>query len=95
MVFLLLFNKDWWEQAAHFEEWVLKNGVDAVKYNSEGKALNVDLVSGATMLVDDMGYTLRRASGQGTPLALTSPGQVLGRREGLDEVRQPCIISPN
>ena len=47
-------NKDWWEQAAYYEDWVLKNGIDAVKYDPEGKALNVDLVSGATMLVDDM-----------------------------------------
>ncbi len=47
-------KKDWWEQAAYFEDWVLKNGVDSVKYDSQGKALNVDLISGATMLVDDM-----------------------------------------
>ncbi len=47
-------NKEWWEQAAYYEDWVLKNGIDAVKYDAEGKALNVDLVSGATMLIDDM-----------------------------------------
>ena len=47
-------NKDWWEQAAYFEDWVLKNGIGAVKYDSQGKALNADLISGATMLIDDM-----------------------------------------
>ena len=47
-------NKDWWEQAAYFEDWILKNGVNSVKYDSQGKALNVDLISGATMLIDDM-----------------------------------------
>lgn len=47
-------NKDWWEQAAYFEDWVLKNGINSVKYDSHGKALNADLISGATMLIDDM-----------------------------------------
>ena len=48
-------NKDWWEQVAYYEDWVLKNGVDAVKYGREarqghkdGHAENVDLISGAT-----------------------------------------------
>lgn len=54
-------NKDWWEQAAYYEDWVLKNGIDSVKYDAEGKALNVDLVSGATMLVDDMTMAVRDA----------------------------------
>ena len=54
-------NKDWWEQAAYYEDWVLKNGIDAVKYDAEGKAVNVDLVSGATMLVDDMTMAVRDA----------------------------------
>ena len=47
-------GKDWWEQVAYFEDWVLKNGIEAVKYDKEGHAENVDLVSGATMAVDDM-----------------------------------------
>ena len=54
-------GKDWWEQVAYYERWVLKNGIDSVKYDAEGKALNVDLVSGATMLVDDMTMAVRDA----------------------------------
>ena len=47
-------NKDWWEQVAYYEEWVLKNGIEAVKYDKSGKAENVDLISGATIGIDDL-----------------------------------------
>ena len=47
-------NKDWWEQVAYYEDWVLKNGIEAVKYDSNGHAENVDLISGATIGVDDL-----------------------------------------
>ena len=47
-------NKDWWEQVAYYENWVLKNGIEAVKYDSNGHAENVDLISGATIGVDDL-----------------------------------------
>ena len=33
---------------------MLKNGIEAVKYDKEGHAENVDLLSGATMGVDDL-----------------------------------------
>lgn len=54
-------NKDWWEQVAYYEDWVLKNGVDAVKYDDNGHALNVDLVSGATIGIDDITLAVRKA----------------------------------
>ena len=54
-------NKDWWEQVAYFEEWVLKNGVDAVKYDKDGHAENVDLISGATIGIDDLTIAVKDA----------------------------------
>lgn len=46
-------NKDWWKQVAYYEDWVLEHGIDAVKYGKDGKAENVDLISGATIGIDD------------------------------------------
>ncbi len=54
-------HKEWWEQTAYYEDWLLKNGIDAVRYDDTGKAINVDLVSGATMLIDDMTRAVRDA----------------------------------
>ena len=47
-------NKDWWQQVAYYEDWVLKNGIDAVRYDDKGHAENVDLISGATIGIDDL-----------------------------------------
>ena len=47
-------NKDWWEQVAYYEDWVLEHGIDAVKYDNNGHAENVDLLSGATIGIDDL-----------------------------------------
>ena len=47
-------NKDWWEQVAYYEDWVLEHGIDAVKYGKDGKAENVDLISGATIGINDL-----------------------------------------
>lgn len=47
-------NKDWWEQVAYYEDWVLEHGIEAVKYDNNGRAENADLVSGATIGVDDL-----------------------------------------
>ena len=47
-------NKDWWEQVAYYEDWVLEHGIDAVKYDKDGHAENVDLISGATIGIDDL-----------------------------------------
>ena len=45
-------DKDWWEQVAYYEKWVLENGVDAVEYDEDGHATNPDLITGATVGVD-------------------------------------------
>lgn len=47
-------NKEWWEQVAYYEDWVMKNGIDAVKYDDNGNATNPDLISGATIGIDDL-----------------------------------------
>ena len=54
-------NKDWWEQVAYFEGWVLKNGVESVKYDKDGHAENVDLISGATIGIDDLTIAVKDA----------------------------------
>ena len=45
-------EKDWWEQIKFYENWVVENGVDAVKYDEDGHA-TVDLISGATINISD------------------------------------------
>ena len=54
-------GKDWWEQVSHYENWVVKHGIDAVKYDEQGKALNVDLISGATIGIKDLTLAVRDA----------------------------------
>ena len=54
-------KKDWWEQVAHYEDWVLEHGVDAVKYDKNGHAENVDLISGATIDISDLTLAVRDA----------------------------------
>ncbi|MBQ7544669.1 MAG: FMN-binding protein [Synergistaceae bacterium] len=54
-------GKDWWEQVAYYEDWMLKNGVDAVKYDKDGHAENVDLISGATIGIDDLTLAVKDA----------------------------------
>lgn len=47
-------DKDWWEQVAYYEKWVLQNGADAVAYDEDGHATNPDLITGATIGVDQL-----------------------------------------
>ncbi len=54
-------KKDWWEQVAYYEDWILEHGIDAVKYDSKGHAENVDLISGATIGIDDMTLAVQDA----------------------------------
>lgn len=54
-------NKDWWEQAEAYEEYVLKNGADAVKYDSDGHATDPDLLSGATIDISDFNDAVKQA----------------------------------
>lgn len=54
-------NKDWWEQAEAYEEYVLKNGADAVKYDKDGHATDPDLLSGATIDISDFNDAVKDA----------------------------------
>ena len=40
---------EWWEEIKYYEEWVVKNGVDAATYDETGHATAPDLISGATI----------------------------------------------
>ena len=54
-------GKDWWEQVVFFENWVLANGIDAVSFDEKGHATNVDVISGATIGIDDLTRAVRDA----------------------------------
>ncbi|MBR1658604.1 MAG: carboxylesterase family protein [Synergistaceae bacterium] len=54
-------NKDWWEQAAYYERWVADNGLEAVKTDDKGHALNPDLISGATINVAELSVAVKNA----------------------------------
>lgn len=54
-------NKDWWEQAEAYEEYVLKNGADSVKYDKDGHATDPDLLSGATIDISDFNDAVKQA----------------------------------
>ncbi len=47
-------GKDWWEQVAYYESYVVEHGIESVKYDKDGHAENVDLISGATIGIDDL-----------------------------------------
>ena len=45
-------GKEWYEQVNFLENYIVKNGVDGIKLNSEGKAENNDVASGCTIRID-------------------------------------------
>ncbi len=54
-------GKDWWEQAEAYEDFVQKNGVDAVEYDKDGHPTNPDLMTGCTIDVRDFNATVKEA----------------------------------
>lgn len=46
-------GKEWYEQAAALEQFIVENGVDAVTVGEDQKATNEDLLAGCTMAVKD------------------------------------------
>lgn len=46
-------GKEWYEQVEYLENYILENGVDAVKTDSEGYAENEDLKSGCTINISN------------------------------------------
>lgn len=47
-------GKEWYEQVNYLENYILENGVDAVKLDSEGYAEEEDLKSGCTINLTDI-----------------------------------------
>jgi len=45
-------GKNWKDQVAYLEDYIEKNGMDAITVNEEGKAENEDLKSGCTISID-------------------------------------------
>ncbi len=54
-------NKDWWEQVAYYENWVVEHGLEAVETDEKGHALNPDLISGATINVAELSQAVKNA----------------------------------
>lgn len=47
-------GKEWYEQVEFLENYILENGVDAVKLNADGYAENEDVKSGCTINLKDI-----------------------------------------
>ena len=45
-------NKNWNEQIAFLENYIVANGIDQIQLNEEGKAVNEDILSGCTISID-------------------------------------------
>ena len=56
-------GKDWWEQVAYYESWIVEHGVDAAKTDDKGHALEPDLISGATINVAELSGAVKNALG--------------------------------
>ena len=54
-------GKDWWEQTAYYERWVAEHGIEAVRTDDKGHALDVDLLSGATINVAELSVAVKNA----------------------------------
>ena len=54
-------NKEWWEQVAFYESWVVEHGLDALKTDEKGHAVNPDVISEATINVEELSVAVRNA----------------------------------
>lgn len=45
-------GKEWYQQIEFLENYIVKNGVDNISVNSEGKAENQDVLTGCTIRID-------------------------------------------
>ncbi|WP_416325383.1 FMN-binding protein [[Eubacterium] hominis] len=54
-------GKEWYEQIAFLENYIVKNGVDTIKLNSEGKAENNDVKTGCTIRIDGFIQAVKEA----------------------------------
>ena len=42
-------QKEWYQQIAYLENYLVKNGSDDLKYDDQGRAANADVLSGCTI----------------------------------------------
>ena len=54
-------GKDWWEQVAYYESWVVEHGLEVVETDEKGHAVNPDLISGATINVAELSEAVKNA----------------------------------
>lgn len=47
-----LIQKEWYEQIAFLEDYILENGVDALTFDDQGRAQNADVLSGCTISIE-------------------------------------------
>lgn len=45
-------QKEWYQQIAYFENYLVKNGSDDLKYDDQGRAVNADVLSGCTISIE-------------------------------------------
>ena len=51
----------WSEQIKYLEDYIVKNGVDQIQTDQDGKAVNEDLLSGCTIQIENYLKTVRKA----------------------------------
>ena len=54
-------GKEWWEQVNFLEEWIEKNGIEKLKLDGEGLATNVDVITGATIHLNNFKEAVENA----------------------------------
>lgn len=45
-------NKEWYEQIAFLEEYLMEHGSDAITFDEQGRAQNTDVLSGCTISIE-------------------------------------------
>ena len=45
-------QKEWYQQIAYLENYLVKNGSDDLKYDDQGRAVNADVLSGCTISIE-------------------------------------------
>lgn len=55
-------GKEWYEQVKYLEQFIIDNGIDAVKLDSDGYAENEDLKSGCTINLKDIMEAVNEAN---------------------------------
>ena len=54
-------SKEWNEQVMFLEKYIQQNGVDKIQTDDEGKATDIDILTGCTMSIDNFLKALQNA----------------------------------